>query len=642
MHAVDPIPERVAIAQRARRRRDDTIRDMSPRVTVVLTPSGPVSRDTIRSLDRQSLPVADFEVLIVPQGATPRDLEQIKNLSDNRPNVRLAPAGTSEPRAERLGARRNAGAAAATGTYVLFLQEGTVVGDQALERLCAYADEHGADICLGRTSRRGSRPGAATVFAANRPRAQKDATLLGALDAGKIYRRSFLETSGLRFPEAANGTDDEVDTGFDLEAVSRTEAVAVLADHFAFAAAGQPTVAAASARLAAVAASSVPEALRADALLAAHANNLDMVVVAARAGLGKHWTRELANYRSALNENVPASLDERLTPGHLAVSGLLRSGNLDEVASTIRGLSPRPRISQVSAGWVRGALELAFDVSFPAGGRDVADLPPQPELGLCVFRSAEGVEWSIAEEDMTVAHDAESGVRHVTARVRPGSLAGGDPLPSGIWTPALLVNDGGVGRRMRVPYPKGSARASYTSGRASVSFSDAGKLALDVGATSRSVVSKLDPARASISADARGTLLRVEVPDLDIADGTELPGRLRIGRLPVLATIRAEGGRPVLEAWVSGLAGSYRLATQFSAAAYAPTGLVLEIDGVGAMTARALSPSRAPASAPAGRPSPTGTASTGTAGQLRRALRRIPGAQAVYRRLRAGTRSQGK
>ena len=219
-------------------------------------------------------------------------------------------------------------------------------------------------------------------------------------------------------------------------------------------------------------------------------------------------------------------------------------------------------------------------------------------------------------------------------------------MPSGIWMPALLVNEGGVGRRVRVPFPRRAPAASYAAGRATVSFSEAGKLTLDVGATSRPVLSRLDPARASVSEDAHGTLLRVEVPHLDLAAGSEQRGRLRIGKLPVPATlIRADGGPPVLEAFVSGLPGSYRLATKFSATDYAPTGLALRIDGVGAMTTRPANPKHAangrkPPAPRTGRRKPA-PAPKGAAQLLKGAVGRIPGAQAAYRKVRTGIRRQG-
>lgn len=605
--------------------------DMAPRATVVLASFGSIGRDTLRSLDRQSLPVSDFEVVIVQDVADSRELRSMTQLADNRPNVRLHPARTSG----HLGARRNAGASAATGDYVLFLDGGNVLGDQALERLCNYADEHTADICLGKTSHSDRQSGTATTFAANRPRAQKDATLLGALHAGKIYRRSFLEASRVWFADDSNRC---IDIGFDLDAVSRTEAISVLADYPAFTGARARTIADATEHLVAVTTSSAPEELRQQALLGAHLRNLDLLNSTARNWLSVQSHPDLAAYRDALNTHVPRAFDEHLATTHRTLTGALRDGDLDDVGSTIDQHRTRLRVRNVSAVWVPGALELNFDVRLRAADPGAADLLQRLELGLCVYGSADGVEWTVPEADVDVAHDSGSGDLHVTGLVRPDSLAGGEPLPPGEWVPTVRVVDGGLARRMRLPFSKRSAGASYAAGRTTVSFDDAGKLALDVGAGSRPVVSRLNSDLASVSEDARGSRLRVELPNLDLPQEAELAGHLRIGRLPVPATIRVDNGRPVLQSWVSGLAGSYPLATKFSSAPYATTGLALEIDGVGGMTARPIkrkTMARTKGHSQHAETPVRAFSSTTNTRRMRRAIKRVPGAQKIYRRVRA-------
>ena len=158
---------------------------------------------------------------------------------------------------------------------------------------------------------------------------------------------------------------------------------------------------------------------------------------------------------------------------------------------------------------------------------------------------------------------------------------------------------------------------------------------MDVGATSKPVVSRLTPDLAQVSENHRGSVLRVELPNLDFPNDAEMGGRLRIGRLPVPATIRTEGGIPVLEALVSGMAGTYPLATKFSAAPYTSTGLALEIDGLGGMTTGLVNR----------RPRKKGTRSDGrshtstfpvrsSSTRFRQAVKRMPGAATIYRRLR--------
>ena len=602
---------------------------MPPRVTVVVASFSSTARHTLESLDRQSLPVSDFEVVIVPDATDPRTHERMTQLAENRPNVRLQRPETSGG----LGARRNAGASVATGDYLLFLEDGVVLGDQALERMCNFADECTADICLGRTSRRGTQPGAATTFVANQPRAPRDTPLLEAFAAAKIYRRAFLEKSGLRF---ADDSSQSLDLGFDLDAISRTDAISALADYPAFAAARERSVADARDDLAAVDGSSAPEDLRQQALLVTHRHNLGLLLSTSRGGLNIANHPDLSALQEAVNTHVPRALDEQLGASQQALAASLRSGDLDTAARVIAEHKIRLRLRNVAATWDRGAMQLEFDVASASTDASATDQTPVG-LALCVYRATDGTEWRVPDEDVVLAADSNSGDVHVTGRIRPDTMAAGEPLPLGRWIPALRVVEEGLDRRVRIPFSRRSAGASYVASRTTVSFNDAGKLALDVGATGRAVVPRLIPDLASVSEDSHGSLLRVELTGLDLPKDAELGGHLRIGKLPVPATIRVDGGRPVLQAWVSGLAGSYPLATKFSSAPYAPTGLALEIDGVGRMTTRGMK--RRPRAKTQFRSqharTPAPTVSSTTAKRLKRAIKRVPGAEAVYRRVRA-------
>ena len=602
---------------------------MSPRVSVVVASFSSTGRDTLESLDRQSLPVSDFEIVIVPDAPDPRIRERMNALAENRPNVRLQPDETSGS----LGARRNAGASVATGDYLLFLEDGVVLGDQALERMCNFADEATSDICLGRTSRGGTQLGSATTFVVNQPRVSRDTFLLESLAATKIYSRTFFEKSGLRF---ADGSRQSLDLGFDLDAISRTDAISALADYPAFAAARERSLADAPDDLAAVDGSSAPEDLRYQALLAAHLYNLGLLLTTSRVGPKIANHPDLSAFQEAVNSHVPPALDERLGAPQRELAAALRAGDLETAARLIDGHKVRLRLRNVTATWDRGVMQLDFDV---ASNPDDASAPLRTTVGLalCIYRATDGTEWRVPAEDMVLAADSSSGDVHITTRIRPDTVAAGQPLPLGTWIPALRVGGPGLDRRVRIPFSRGSAGASHVAGRTTVSFNDAGKLSLDVGATTRGVLSKFAADLASVSEDSHGSLLRVELTGLDLPHDTELAGHLRIRKLPVPATIRVDGGRPVLQAWVSGLAGSYPLATKFSSAPYTPTGLVLEVDGVGAMTTRGMrrKPQAETESGSTQARTPPPSVSSTTARKLKRAVKRVPGAVAIYRRVRA-------
>src|SRR6185436_717582 len=114
---------------------------MSPRVSVIVAVDVAIDRAAVESLDAQTLGPDEFEVLVVRDGSDHRSA-QVEHLLSRRTNYRWV-----EPADDPTGA--------ATGTYVLALPPGWRLGPQALERLCALADETSAEVCLGRTSRPG-------------------------------------------------------------------------------------------------------------------------------------------------------------------------------------------------------------------------------------------------------------------------------------------------------------------------------------------------------------------------------------------------------------------------------------------------------------------------------------------------------
>ncbi|MFE4057039.1 glycosyltransferase [Streptomyces sp. NPDC059096] len=127
---------------------------------------------------------------------------------------------------------RDTGLADATGAYVLFLEPGTEVDADALERLYAYGVEHDADIVAGKPAGRG-RPVPHALFTRDRPRATlaKD-PLADSLGADKLFDRAFLARHGLRFttvPETGvGGRETLAEQAFTAEATVLAGRTAVL------------------------------------------------------------------------------------------------------------------------------------------------------------------------------------------------------------------------------------------------------------------------------------------------------------------------------------------------------------------------------------------------------------------------------
>ncbi|MGW2840357.1 glycosyltransferase family 2 protein [Streptomyces sp. NPDC001493] len=155
----------------------DAPRPRGPKVSVVVPTAGATAealRETLASLDAQSLPREEFETVRVGDGE-----------GEVRPE-----AGT-EP--------RNAGIDAARGDYVLFVEPGDRLAPEALERMYAYGMANDTDIVVGKLAGK-DRSLPKELFVRDRPRASlaKD-PLADSLTVNKLYDRAFLLRHALRF-----------------------------------------------------------------------------------------------------------------------------------------------------------------------------------------------------------------------------------------------------------------------------------------------------------------------------------------------------------------------------------------------------------------------------------------------------------
>src|SRR3954471_11692679 len=121
---------------------------MAAAVSVLVATHNPGSAlaDLVRSVDAQSLPMAEFELVVVDSsddGSTAR-LEQ---LAGRRPNVVLLTADAEASQADRLGSALER----AAGEYVLVVDQHHRLAPRALELLLAQGRSTGADLVLGRT-----------------------------------------------------------------------------------------------------------------------------------------------------------------------------------------------------------------------------------------------------------------------------------------------------------------------------------------------------------------------------------------------------------------------------------------------------------------------------------------------------------
>jgi hypothetical protein len=233
--------------------------------------------------------------------------------------------------------------------------------------------------------------------------------------------------------------------------------------------------------------------------------------------------------------------------------------------------SVRARSTRVA--WSDGVLEV-----------DVKLTEPADDVQASLYSDRTGIEWPLPEVEV-------DGSRF-TLRIDPASVPGPGQLPEGIWWPSVRI-----GGRAAILVRSRSAKAhgATVRDRTVVSFARGKRLGIDVGGLVQQPVRHLDPEATTVVEDSRGSLLTSRLANLDLAPGARLTGELRLGTMPVVAWIeRRDGAEPVLQAWVSGLAGESPLFTRFGPASFAPTGTRLIIDGVGTMT---VAPNPEPAAA---------------------------------------------
>ncbi len=501
---------------------------MAPRVSVVIASFPEVDRAALVSLDRQTLPTTDFEILVGDDGGDRDASRRLGDLVAHRPNVRsLALDGASGQTALRMLIE------SARGEYVLLLAGERHLLPDALARLCQVADDGEADVCIGLTGQRGTRPAqvAAQGGAALTEVGAHDPLRLGG--AGRLHRRTALHAQ----VDVPTGSLEELDVAATL-AASR--------------------------------------------------------VVAFTA--------------------APMFLD---------------GAEVDD--SVPREQAHSPVVARVStARWDSGVLLLSIKVT--------GALAAEAACGLSVFCPASGIEWPLADADVARTPAADPQMVQLEARLDPERLAGGHPLDEGIWWPSLRA---GLSETKAEPVllratPRRAAGATHTV-RPAVSFSEAGRLGIDVGGLRHQLVHRLPARDVQVTESARGSLLTGPVPGLDLPAGTRLEGLLRVKYHPVIAWLESDSsGAVTLTAWVSGLPGSKRLATRFTPAPFAPARARLVVDSLGGMQVRALATkTRAPAGqGGAGSSKPVATAPA----DPRRVL---PVAAGAARRVRRATRKSG-
>ena len=165
---------------------------------------GPYIDACVQSILDQTLGPDEVEGILVDDGSTDETPAKTYALAARHPNLRAI----HQENSGWPGKPRNVGLSAARGEYVFFLDNDDRLGPEALERLYAMARRNDADVVLGKMA--GFHRGVPRdLFFANVDRATLGETpLFDGLTPHKLFRRSFVEQHGLRFPEGRRRAED--------------------------------------------------------------------------------------------------------------------------------------------------------------------------------------------------------------------------------------------------------------------------------------------------------------------------------------------------------------------------------------------------------------------------------------------------
>lgn len=198
------------------------------KVTVLVATYRPGERieRVVNSLDKQSMPATDFEVIFVDDGSPDDTVEQLERIAATRPNTRVI----SIEHSGWPSRPRNVGIEAARGEYVLFMDHDDEIAVDALARGYKLAHVQGVDVLNGKEARTDQPSWAIDMYRENLPAHvdRPDEHPLIPTNPHKLYRRQFLIDGGIRFPEG--GQQIWEDVFFNVDVAAKRPRVAVLAD----------------------------------------------------------------------------------------------------------------------------------------------------------------------------------------------------------------------------------------------------------------------------------------------------------------------------------------------------------------------------------------------------------------------------
>jgi glycosyltransferase involved in cell wall biosynthesis len=614
----------VAASQSSHGAEGDAAR-VPPKVSVVVPTFAPGDRlnRVVRSLDAQTMPEGEFEVIFVDDGSPDDTWQRLQNIRESHSNVAIERIGHSGWPSKP----RNVGLALSRGEYVLFMDHDDELYPRALEAGYAMAARNQADVLSGKETRTDRASWGINVYTANMDNAidRHDIHPLIPTNPHKLFRRAFLMEHQIHFPEGHRLLWEDI--FFSLDVASQARVISVLADTpFYHWVRGRKTTSSTFRQNLEEYWHWVRELVRMTnekltgptldrqwRLMLLHQYRT-RVLARLDASLFKAPSQEFELVRAIvediINNHIPAELDAFLSPADLGKAVLVRGGRWDLVEKLLGVDSGVVGISTVtSVRWVDGSLLLKAESRWTSprgarlairydGDRIVRNLPSEvaaalPEEAIDVttalaaahtsigIRARDtGVVWMLpgeCEPGVKIADGPELVVSAV-ATLDPHTAIFGRPLDEESWD-FTARNEclGRINQRgLRTP-PR--VRSALRDGHVYIAYrNDAGILSLDIDQRNRTLAGSapLDPNNAASSLQESIGTLRLplrrvhtssfELPFAGVAtsDDTQIEGSITIGHgSSQPARIVARQDAAWLQSTVQRRAGTYPMTLNF-------------------------------------------------------------------------------
>lgn len=195
-------------------------------VVVAVYNTMPYLTECLNSLVGQSIGLGRLEIVAVDDGSTDESSAELDRFAERYPETVkvIHQANSGGP-----AAPSNRALDVATGRFVYFIGSDDYLGEEALERMVAYADEHGSDVVIGKMVGTNGRYVHQKLYDKNEPDLSPfESNLPFTLANTKLFRRELVEKHHLRFPEDLPVGSDQP---FTIEACVRARKISVLSDY---------------------------------------------------------------------------------------------------------------------------------------------------------------------------------------------------------------------------------------------------------------------------------------------------------------------------------------------------------------------------------------------------------------------------